>query len=88
MYNAARPIMWVIAMGLSVLGLMNVYGDSSHVEELAREAACEGCKPAMRQVARTPLGQTYRLQVDDGVEVVVSCSKSAIFVGEYSCEKN
>ena len=86
MPNAARPIISFLLVVLSVLGLMNVYGDNSDVENDARLVACPDCESTLTQVARTPIGQTFHLQTDKEL-VVVECARAGIFFGDYSCKK-
>lgn len=89
MHRAVRPIISLVLIVLSVLGLINVYGDHTDVEAQARELACSGCRqePTLRQVSRTPLSHEYHLVTETSEVVVVECARSAIFVGAYSCKK-
>lgn len=89
MQQAVRPIVSVVLIILSVLGLMNVYSDNSDVEAAARGLACESdpCEANLRQVQRTPLSQQFHFAITGGEIVIVECSRAALFVGDYSCKK-
>ena len=94
MQQAIRPIVSLGLIILSVLGLMNVYGDNTEVEADARHTACppptdgtRPCEATLRQVARTPLSQSFHFVTDDAKTVVVECSRAVIFLGDYSCEQ-
>jgi hypothetical protein len=87
MQQMIRPAVSILLIVLSVLGLINVYGDNTDVEAMARDKACPGCESNLTRVERTPISQTYHLQTDAGTKVV-SCQRSGIFFGSYSCEKN
>ncbi len=89
MQQAVRPIVSVVLIILSVLGLMNVYSDNTEVESMARDLACEGerCEANLRQVQRTPISQQFHFAITGGTVVIVECSRAALFVGEYSCKK-
>lgn len=88
MQQMIKPAISVILIVLSVLGLINVYGDNADVEEMAREAACPGCESTLTRLERTPLSQTFHLQTEDSGTVVVSCRRSGYFLGDYSCKKD
>lgn len=89
MQQAVRPIVTVVLIALSVLGLLNVYSDNSDVEAAARTLACETdrCEATLRQVQRTPIAQEFHFAITGGEVVIVECSRSALFVGDYSCKK-
>jgi hypothetical protein len=87
MQQLIRPAISLILIVLSVLGLMNVYGDNADVEELAKEIACPGCESSLSRIERTPLSQTFHMVTDKAGTVVVSCQRSGIFIGDYSCKK-
>lgn len=82
-----RPAISIILIVLSVLGLMNVYSDNADVEAMARDIACADCESTLTRLERTPISQTFHLQTDSGT-VVVSCQRSGIFLGAYSCKKD
>lgn len=85
-----RVIIPVVLLGLTALGLMNTYGDSTGVEKLAAETACGGrmCEVRMTEFTRSPFSQDYVYAVGKaGQRVSVKCAREAIFVGDYRCEK-
>lgn len=85
MQQAIKPALSVILILLSVLGLINVYGDNSDVEAMAREVACNSCESTLTRLERTPIAQTFHLQTDREL-IVVECQRAGIFVGSYDCE--
>lgn len=89
MQQAVRPLISVVLIILSVLGLSNVYSDNSDVLAQARDLACESdrCEANLRQEQRTPLSQEFHFSITGGEVVIVECSRSALFVGDYSCKK-
>jgi hypothetical protein len=89
MQQLVRPIISVVLIVLSVLGLSNVYSDNSDVLGAARGLACETerCEANLRQVQRTPLSQELHFAITGGEVVIVECARSLLFVGEYSCKK-
>lgn len=83
-----RPTVSLLLIGLSILGLLNVYGDNSEVEALARKSACESCESdelALTMLSRTPLSQTFHFHRAQSGTTVVECSRNAVFFGEYAC---
>lgn len=85
-----RVIIPFVLLALTGLGLMNTYGDSTEVQKLAAETACGGsmCSMQLREFSRSPFSHEYVYQVgQQGTQVTVKCARTAIFVGEYRCEK-
>ena len=85
-----RLILPVTLLGLTALGFLNTYGDSTGVQKLAAETACGGamCEVTLREVSKNPIAHKYVYQVGKKAnEVTVECQKSAIFLGEYACVK-
>lgn len=91
-----RPLISVVLIGASVLGLLNVYGDNTEVQASAGTVACGGhddCTPQLRQFSRSPLGQsfTFALGYQPGkrnnrpTEAAVRCKRAYILLGAYSC---
>ncbi len=86
-----RVVLPVVLLGLTALGLLNTYGDSTGVEKLAADAACGGapCQVQMREFQRSPFAHEYVFAVGKaGERVAVKCARSAIFVGDYACAKH
>lgn len=92
--RALRPLLSVLLITLTVLGLLNVYADNSDVQRRAEEVACgpEPCTTRLTQLQRTVLAQTFTFDTrpQDGrggsSTVVVRCQREFIFAGGYSCE--
>lgn len=92
--RAIRPLISVLLITLTVLGLINVYADNSDVQRRAEEVACgrEPCTTRLTQLQRSVLAQTFTFDTRslDGrggsSNVVVRCQRAFIFAGGYSCE--
>lgn len=85
--NLIRPLLSVLLLVLTVLGLYNVYGDNASVVKLAEQTACEDCERNLVQATRSPLAQTFSFQIDKTTTVVaVNCQRSLYLVGDYACE--
>jgi hypothetical protein len=82
-----RSLVSLVIAVVSVLGLINVYSDNTEVEAEARQLACTGCDATLTRLERSPIAQTFYLQIDAATEAIVRCQKGAIFVGSYECEK-
>ena len=87
-----RPIVAVLCIGISVLGLINVYGDNKDVLAMAEKVACaerSQCTGRMTRLSRTPIGQSFTFQVDvkPQTTVDVDCNRSAYLLGAWSCER-
>ncbi|MBM4361996.1 MAG: hypothetical protein FJ104_04905 [Deltaproteobacteria bacterium] len=84
----ARTIFSLVLVVLTALGLWNTYGDATEVQAKAREVACgaPGCPGELRQFSRSAIGQEYLFDTKSG-SVAVSCSRAAIFVGDWACQK-
>ena len=86
-----RVVVPVILLGLTVAGLVNTYGDSTGVEKAAADAACGGepCPVQLREFTRSPIAHQYVFDVGKaGTRTEVKCQRSAIFFGDYRCEKS
>lgn len=74
----------------SALALYNVYSDVAPVQQ---EAAAVACAPtacaALIGMERTPIGVTFRFQVqrNKADTAQVRCTRSFLLVGDYSCNK-
>jgi hypothetical protein len=80
-----RPLISAVLIGLSVLGLMNVYSDNSAVEAQAGQLACQGCSPRLVQLGRSPVSQSLTFQTGPGTLVSIDCRRKFIFLGDYEC---
>ncbi len=85
-----RVILPVTLLGLTAAGLLNTYGDSTGVQKLAAETACGGqmCPVRMLEFTRSPFSHEYVFEVGkSGERANVKCARTAIFFGDYKCEK-
>lgn len=88
-----RPLISVLLVALSVLGLMNVYSDNADELRLAAEVACgtELCETHLVQMQRSVLAQTFTFQTrpksgkGESSVVTVECKRELVFAGGYSC---
>jgi hypothetical protein len=85
-----RPIVFVICIGATALGLNNVFGDNREVVSQAEKVACgdkQGCIARMTRGSRSPIGQSFSFQTDVKKQEVVDvdCRRSAYLLGEWSC---
>lgn len=92
-----RPLIFVLCIALTALGLRNTYGDNSEEQRMAEQIACdnENCSTNLMSVSRSALGQSFVIQVIDkkngrsqssGV-VNIECARTLIFIGDYECER-
>jgi hypothetical protein len=90
-----RPVVWILVVGATALGLYNVYGDNADVVAQAEQVACGAakCAVSMTHQERAAWGQKFTFQTsleEKGKKyetVDVSCSRSMVLVGEYSCAR-
>lgn len=80
-----RPLLSVLLLTLTVLGLLNVYGDNADVVRQAEGIACSGCSPHMVQMGRSPISQTFAFQTEGSTVVRVTCKRALVLLGEYAC---
>lgn len=88
-----RPLISLLLITLTVLGLLNVYADDSEVQKRAEEVACGGqlCTTRLVQLERTVIAQTFTFDTrgetaGSGRTAVVKCRREFIFAGGYGCE--
>lgn len=91
-----RPIVTILLLAVTALGLINVYGDSSDVVALAQKVACHGnpCPTRTTRIERTPFGHEYDLAAtlptgkqSDTVSVTIQCKRAYVLVGEWNCSE-
>jgi hypothetical protein len=87
-----RPLVLALCIGVTVLGLINVYGDNAQVVAMAEKTACGDraqCTGRMTRMSRTPIGNSFTFQVDvkPPATVDVDCNRSAYLLGDWSCKK-
>jgi len=89
-----RPLLTLLLIGLTALGLVNVYGDSGEVVALAQKVACHGtdCPTRTTRIERTPFGHEYDLAASrqdgkkaESVSVTISCKRQYVLLGDWSC---
>jgi hypothetical protein len=87
-----RPVIAAVCIGVTVLGLINVYGDNREVVAMAEKVACaerSQCTARMTRMSRNPIGTSFTYQVDvkPQTTVDVDCNRSAYLVGEWACQR-
>ena len=92
--GATRAIVMAVCLGITALGLNNVYGGNADVVALAQRTACgsnECAHNTLRQ-ERSPLSQSFTFQVktvekgrERGATADVECKRSYVLLGDYSC---
>ncbi len=89
-----RPIVTVLLLAITALGLINVYGDASEVVALAQKVACRGnsCPTRTTRIERTPFAHEYDLAASipngkqiDTVSVTIRCTRAYILAGDWNC---
>jgi hypothetical protein len=89
-----RPLTTVLLIGVTALGLLNVYGDPSEVVALAQKTACQGtpCQTRTTRIERTPFAHEYDLaaSIPSGKQLTtvastIRCSRAYVLVGDWSC---
>ncbi len=91
--NTVRPVLTVALLGLTVLGLVNVYGDNREVQAQAATIACGGheCSTQLTRLDRSPIAQTYDfVAAPEGAKrpsrtVTVRCQPQYLMVGRWIC---
>jgi hypothetical protein len=86
MRGMIRPLISIVLIALSILGLVNVYSDNSDVVAQAGKLACPQCDPRLIQSGRSPISQTLTFQTAPATLVTVECKRGLIFVGDYECQ--
>ncbi len=85
-----RLALVLLAIGSTIAGLVNVYGDNSEVTGQAELVACgkPRCAVQTTRVARTPFSQgfTFQTSVTPQKTEDVECKRAFVLVGEYQCE--
>lgn len=89
-----RPLTTVLLISVTVLGLVNVYGDNTDVKAQAQQVACGGkeCPTQLTRLERNPIAQTYDIVAEPSgtrkgsVTVTVRCARTQILIGEWECK--
>ena len=85
-----RFIVFAIVIGVTALGMLNVFGDNSAVKQQATEMVCgkPGCEAHVVKEQRTPFSQSYAFQASrqshDLIEI--ECTRKFVLLGDYACE--
>jgi hypothetical protein len=91
-----RPLLTVLLLIVTALGLINVYGDSAEVVALAQKAACRGgeCPTRTTRIERTPFGHEYDLAAtlpegkkSETVSVTIRCKREYVLLGDWACSE-
>ncbi len=91
--RAGSVLFFVLCVAVSIAGAVNVFADNADVRALAETTACAAKKcdahrsVALTRLERTPFAQTFELSTPGG-PVTVRCRRSAVFVGDYVCDKS
>jgi hypothetical protein len=85
--NIPRIISFAI-IAVVIAGVVNVYADAGPIEHMARAKVCERhgppCHERLGRVLRTPFFHDMDF-TDAGRNVTIRCSRSFVFIGDYSC---
>jgi hypothetical protein len=85
-----NAIVLLLCAFILVASVSNVLLDNTEVLALAQKAACAGkpkCELYKTSVLRLPIWQTVTFMSQSGTQSVeVRCRRSAIVLGEYSCQ--
>ena len=86
-----RPLISLLIIAATALGLVNVYADNAAVIQLAEQTACgdRNCAVTMTHQERNPFTQSFTFQTDLKTQTTaeVSCHRSLYLLGEYSCQR-
>ena len=90
-----RTTFALLCIAVTVLGLINVYGDNSAVLSLAQKTACgkEGCSYTTLRQERSAITQSFTFQTklsqkgsrDKTWSVDVECKREYVLIGDYRC---
>jgi hypothetical protein len=86
--RVSRIILLIVAVGVSIACILNVYGDDAEVRSEAEGVACpRGCpKASGLRVERSPIAETITYTMPGGT-LTVRCARAAVLAGPYFCEK-
>lgn len=91
--RSASALFFVLCVAVSIAGAYNVFSDNAEVRARAAEVACavKKCGPrgnaTMTRLERNPFAQSFEFATPAG-PITVHCRRSAVFVGEYGCDKS
>lgn len=83
-----RAILPIVLVGLSLLGMYNVFADNAEVRQLAESLAKspKDTQPRLTRESKNPIGQSFDFQVADRGIVNVDCRRSYYFLGAWTCK--
>lgn len=90
--RSIRPLISLLLVVATVLGLLNVYSDNGAVQAQASRLACGGtdCPATVIGLSRTPIAQTFTFNArppgKGARSVEISCQKAFILLGDYGCK--
>ena len=84
-----RPAISVTLVGLTVLGIMNVYSDNTELKGSAEAQACgkTGCAVRLIREQRSAFSQEFEFQTSVKPLKTKSfvCKRAGVLLGEYTC---
>ena len=85
-----RFIVFAIVIGVTALGMLNVFGDNSAVKQQATEMVCgkPGCEAHVVKEQRTPFSQSYGFQESRQSQrlIEIKCARQFVLLGAYECQ--
>jgi len=95
--SIVRPLVFALCVGVTIAGLLNVYGDNQEIVSKAETAACgaEACAVTLTRLERSAISQSFTFQTRltekgssaSGSTVDVVCKREFWLVGAYNCTK-
>ena len=84
-----RGLLVVVAVGVTIGTVSNVFLDDAEVRAEAARVACgaEGCAGAPTRVERTPIAERIELVTRARRTVDVVCTRRAVLFGPYECRR-
>lgn len=87
-----RPVISVVLLSATALGLINVFSDNAAVVALAKQTACghSTCKAQTTKMSRNPIAQdfTFATRLKHAGTVRVSCHRAYYLLGAYQCSRS
>jgi len=94
--SLVRPLIALLCLGGTALGLNNTYGDDTEVKAMAEKVACGNAPCVVKTLneRRSAFKQAYGYQTalvekgksTKGATVDVECARAYVLLGEYSCK--
>ena len=85
-----RMVFLALVIGVTVLGMLNVFGDNTAVKKQAMELVCgkPGCTVHVVKEERTPFSQSYGFQESRQSQrlIEIKCSRQFVLLGAYECQ--